>query len=102
MSESAGGTTHYELSTDDAERLQALSQEVRSRLREIAQIAAVSVGVQVGSNSIIQFMPRDAGSALEAGDHVEIIIVDGHEVCYGTVGGVPFAESPCGAAMTPH
>jgi hypothetical protein len=101
MTEHAGDTIRYELSADDAQRLRELSQEVRSRLREIAQIAASPVGVQVGNDSIVQFMPRDAGRAVDAGDHVEIIIVDGHEVCYGTVGGVPFSESPCGAAMTP-
>ena len=95
MSEHAGDTTRYELSADDVQRLQELSQGVRSGLREIAEIAARPVGVQVGDNSVIQFVPRDAGSAVEAGDHVEIIIVDGHEVCYGTIGGESFAESPC-------
>jgi|GEM_PF-4263663 len=100
MSEHAGGTTHYELSADDAERLQRLSQEVRNRLREIAQIAARPVGVQLDDDMLIKFEPRDAGSTVDSGDWVEIIVVDGHEVCYGEIGGQPFAESPCGAAMT--
>ena len=26
---------------------------------------------------------------------MEVIMVDGHEVCYGTIGGESFAESPC-------
>jgi hypothetical protein len=95
MSEHAGDTTRYELSADDAQRLQELSQDVRRRLLEIAQIAARPVGVQVDDNSLIKFEARDAGSAAEAADHVEIIVVDGHEVCYGTVGGESFAESPC-------
>jgi hypothetical protein len=61
---------------------------------------APPVEVQLGDNSIIKFDPRDARSAADTGDTVEIIIVDGHEVCYGTIGGHPFAESPCGAGMT--
>jgi hypothetical protein len=100
MSEHAGDTTRYQLSAHDAQRLQGLSQEVRSRLREIAQIAARPVGVQLHDNTLIKFEPRDAGSTVDSGDWVEIIVVDGHEVCYGEIGGQPFAESPCGAGMT--
>jgi hypothetical protein len=99
MSEQAGGTTHYELSGDDAQRLEALSEEVRSRLREIAQIVARPVGVDLHDNSLIKFEPRDAGSAVESGDWVEIIDVDGVEACYGVINGVPFAESPCGTTI---
>jgi hypothetical protein len=95
MSERPGDNTHYELSADDAQRLQGLSQDVRSRLREIAQIAARPAGVQVENDSLIKFEPRDAGSAADASDYMEIIILDGHEVCYGTIGGESFAESPC-------
>jgi uncharacterized protein YcgI (DUF1989 family) len=100
MSESTPETTHYELTAADADRLQELSREVRGRLMEIAQIAARPVGVQVQDDSIIKFGPRGEGSAVDAGDWVEIIDVDGHEVCYGEIDGVPFSESPCGAATT--
>ena len=100
MSESTPETTHYELAAADADRLQELSREVRGRLREIAQIAARPVGVQVQDDSIIKFGPRGTGSAVDSGDWVELIDVDGHEVCYGVINGVPFAESPCGAATT--
>lgn len=95
----ATSPNRYELDADDAERLRQLSQEVRSRLRESAQIAARAVGIDVGENAIVKFLPRktrddpDAG----AGDWIEIIEVDGVEVCYGVIGGQPFAESPCGA-----
>ena len=100
MSEQAGGTTHYELSAEDAQRLQRLSAEVRDRLREIAETAARPVGVQLHDAALIRFEPRDAGSTVDSGDWVEIIDVDGFEVCYGVMGGVPFSESPCGAATT--
>ena len=45
--------------------------------------------------ALITFAPRDARSAAESGDHMEVVVVDGHEVCYGTIGGESFAESPC-------
>lgn len=95
MSEQPGDGTHYQLSAEDAQRLEELSQDVRNRLREIAQIAGPPVGVQVTENSLIMFAPRDAGSAAESGDHMEVVVIDGHEVCYGTIGGESFAESPC-------
>lgn len=95
MSEQPDDHTHYQLSAEDAQRLEELSQDVRSRLREIAQIACAPVGVQVTENSLITFAPRDARSAAESGDHMEVVVVDGHEVCYGTIGGESFAESPC-------
>jgi hypothetical protein len=95
MSEQQDDHTHYQLSPDAAERLEELSQDVRGRLREIAQIVGPLVGVQATENSLIMFAPRDAGSAAESGDHMEVVVIDGHEVCYGTIGGESFAESPC-------
>jgi hypothetical protein len=84
-------------SSDDAERLRRLSEEVRSRLFEIALILSRTAGVALPKN--VKFMTSEAVLAKNAGSSgnwMEIIDVDGKEACYGVIDGVPFAESPCG------
>jgi hypothetical protein len=88
---------------DDAQRITRLSEEIRSRLFEIALIATRSTPTARLKGHVLKFVPREAarqanaGSDAGAGDWVEIIEVDGFEVCYGVIDGHPFAESPCGA-----
>jgi hypothetical protein len=93
-----------DLEAEAAQRLRRLSEEVRSRLLEIALIAGRSVGVAVGGSSDVKFVSERARVAANAdagaGDWLEITDIDGFEVCYGSIGGKPFAESPCGAPKT--
>jgi hypothetical protein len=91
-----------ELSDEQGERLRRLSEEIRGRLLEIALITARDLGIRLNDNSVIKFVPKgsqsdraDAG----AGDWMEIEDVDGFEVCYGSIGGHAFAESPCGGGV---
>jgi hypothetical protein len=90
-----------ELQQEEAQRLRRLSEEVRSRLLETALITGRTVGKELAVNADIRFVPaRDRATAkgadAGAGDWMEIIEVDGVEVCYGVINGEPFAESPCG------
>ena len=91
--------TRYELAPEDAQRMGRLSEEVRSRLLEMALIAARTVGVQLRGSADIRFSPLKAATEADAGagDWMELDEVDGFEFCYGVIGGVAFAESPCGA-----
>src|SRR5512139_2683855 len=91
----------HALSQEDVQRINRLSEEVRSRLREIALITARTVGDGPPKGHVLKYVPREAEPTRQvnagAGDWVEIEEVDGVEVCYGVIDGVPFAESPCGA-----
>ncbi|HEV7649856.1 MAG TPA: hypothetical protein VGP26_17045 [Actinophytocola sp.] len=93
----------HELRSEVAQRLTRLSEEVRSRLVEIALITARASGTDLPNSASVKFAPRplakDANAA--AGDWMEIIEVaadDGqtYTACYGVIDGQPFAESPCG------
>jgi hypothetical protein len=88
----------YELEPEDAQRMRRLSEEVRSRLLEMALITARTVGVQLRGSADIKFIPLKAAREADAGagDWMEIDEVDGVEFCYGVIGGHAFAESPCG------
>jgi hypothetical protein len=95
-------TTRHDLSPDDAERLNRLSEEVRGRLFETALILGrVTRQGEGRGNAVTRFVPRarmhDEKKKAE-GDWIEIIDVDGEEACYGVIDGQPFAESPCGAS----
>ena len=91
------------LQPEDAQRMRRLSEEIRSRLLELALITARTVGMEIPKNANIQFVPGAKAKAMDAssGDWMEIIMVDVNggevEACYGVIDGVPFAESPCGA-----
>ena len=91
-----------ELQKEDAQRMRRLSEEVRSRLLELALITAHTVGMEIPKNGNIRFLPGTKTKALVAssGDWMELIEVDVNgstvEACYGEIDGKPFAESPCG------
>jgi hypothetical protein len=91
-----------ELQQEDAQRMRRLSEEVRSRLLELALITGRTVGMEIPKNGNIRFVPGKKTKAMDAssGDWVEIIEVDVNgrtvEACYGEINGKPFAESPCG------
>jgi hypothetical protein len=91
-----------ELQVEDALRMRRLSEEVRSRLLELALINSRTVGIEIPKNANIQFVPGAKVKAMDAGagDWMELIMVDVNggqvEVCYGVINGEPFAESPCG------
>jgi hypothetical protein len=89
----------YELEPEDAQRMRRLSEEIRSRLLEMALITARTVGIELRGSAAIKFVPRKTAREADAGagDWMEIDEVDGFEVCYGVIGGKAFAESPCGA-----
>ena len=87
----------YELTAEDAQRMARLSEEVRGRVLEMAMITARTVGVRLGEGAVLKFVPHTrAAENQEEGDWMEIMEVDGEEVCYGVIGGEAFAESPCG------
>ncbi|MFI1394195.1 hypothetical protein [Streptomyces sp. NPDC020681] len=94
-----------EVATEDIQRLTRLSEEIRSRLAEIALITARAAGAEPLKGPVHKYVSRDGarkpGVRADAGsgDWVEIIDVDGFEACYGVIGGKAFAESPCGAAL---
>jgi hypothetical protein len=96
MAESS--SNRYQLDPDDAQRMRRLTEEVRSRLLEMALIGARTVGVELRGSAHFKFIPLTAARQADpTGDWVEIDEVDGVEFCYGVIDGVPFAESPCGA-----
>lgn len=88
------------MNDEDAARLARLSEEVRSRLAEIAMITSRVAGVDTPTGHVVKFVTREAGFKKNAqaadGDWMEIGEVDGFEFCYGVIDGHPFAESPCG------
>jgi hypothetical protein len=92
-----------ELQQEDALRMRRLSEEIRSRLLELALITSRTAGMEIPKNADIRFVPGTKRKAMDAsaGDWIEIIEVDTNggtvEACYGVINGVPFAESPCGA-----
>jgi hypothetical protein len=93
-------SNRYPLEPDDAQRMHRLTEEVRSRLLEMALIGARTVGAELRGSAHFKFVPLTAATreaAAAAGDWVEVDEVDGFEFCYGVQDGVPFAESPCGA-----
>lgn len=94
-----GHPNRYQMTEEDGHRMSRLSEEVRSRLLEMALITARTVGKQLGPDASPKFVPhaRTDDAEKKKGDWIEIIDVDGEEACYGVIDGVPFAESPCGA-----
>lgn len=92
-------SNRYQLEPDDAQRMRRLTEEVRSRLLEMAMITARTAGVELRGSAHFKFVPLTAARQADErdGDWMEIDEVDGVEVCYGVIGGEAFAESPCGA-----
>ena len=91
----------HELQSEVAHRLTRLSEEVRSRLVEIALITARASGTDLPSSTAIKFAPRPLAADAGTGDWMEIIEVEAgdgqtYTACYGSIGGQSFAQSPCG------
>jgi hypothetical protein len=87
------------LSKEDGQRLRRLSEEIRSRLFEIALILTHSGGKPQDGNTIcFGSSKHPVPAAGGPGDWMEITVgKDGEEACYGVIGGEPFYESPCGS-----
>jgi hypothetical protein len=97
-----GNANRHEMREEDGQRMLRLSEEVRSRLMEMALITARAAGKRISDSAGLRFVPHSAGKPMDAdagaGDWVEIGEADdGSSVCYGVINGHPFAESPCGA-----
>jgi hypothetical protein len=94
----------HEMKPEDADRMSRLSEEVRSRVLEMALITARTVGRELPKDAVPKFIPQvraqddDAGADAGGGDWMEIIEEGGFTACYGVINGHAFAESPCGAA----
>ena len=93
----------HDLPPEVAQRLTRLSEEVRSRLVEIALITARASGNDLPNSTAIKFAPRPIAKAADAGtgdwmELIEVVADDGqtYTACYGSIGGQSFAESPCG------
>jgi hypothetical protein len=85
---------------EDIQRLRRLSEEAHARIMEIALIMKHVAGMTycAGQPATLKSAnPRATTRDARDGDWIEIIDVDGVEACYGSIGGMPFAESPCGA-----
>jgi hypothetical protein len=89
-----------ELAADDRERLKRLSEEVRGRLEEMAQITARVQGIKLGSGAVRKFVPVQR-EASDPAVLVEVEIVDledGTNCCILTFDdGRVFCECPCGS-----
>ena len=87
-----------EVTQEDAQRLNRLSEEVNGRLTEIALIIARITGEAYTGGPVRSFVPRQATSTEAAtSDWLEIVeIVPGFECCYGSIGGETVLACPCG------
>jgi hypothetical protein len=89
------------LESEDAQRLNRLSEEVRGRLTEMASIVARVSGSEFSAGGVQNFVPREGEhrKELAAGDWLELVdIVPGLTCCYGSIGGETILECPCGTA----
>jgi hypothetical protein len=99
--------TVTKLRAEDAERMQRLSEEVRSRLEEMALIAARTLGRKLEPDAVRKFVPTNRAkesAALAGGPIVDVEITDnpdGTTTC--TIFCPPpasevFVENPCGSS----
>lgn len=91
------------LTPQDRERMQRLSEEIQGRLEEMGLIMSRTLGVNFGRDALLKFAPsRAEGQAADASPqrspiHIEIVCApDGTCGCYVDPPG--FCEFPCGAA----
>lgn len=97
MSESK--SPRVELRADDQERMQSLSEEVRSRLEEMALIIARNAGIELYSDAVRKFVPVNRAENVECTETEIIDLPDGTSGCYVECDdGSGFSEYPCGAA----
>lgn len=89
----------HEVSLEDAQRLNRLSEEIRSRLTEIAFISSRISGTDYAGGGVTRFVPREGAKTVEAAasyDWLEMVeIVPGFECCYGSIGGETVLACPC-------
>jgi hypothetical protein len=87
------------LATEDQERLQRLSEEVRSRIEEMALILARNAGIQLEAGAVRKFVPQRAVAADSPVVEVEIFdLPNGTSGCHVTTAdGGGFSEYPCGS-----
>jgi hypothetical protein len=97
----ADPTNRLDVSPDDAQRLNRLSEEVNGRLTELALIIARITGEAYTGGPIQSFVPRQPASGsgtveLASSDWLEIVeILPGFECCYGSIGGQTVLSCPC-------
>jgi|SRR5215218_7549757 len=86
------------LVTDDQERLQRLSEEVRGRIEEMALILARNAGIKLEATAVRKFVPQQAADDSPVVE-VEIFdLPDGTSGCHVTTAdGGGFSEYPCGS-----
>lgn len=87
------------LRTEDRERMQRLSEEVRGRLQEMALITARTLDLELAGDSVVKFLPikaEAAGAGTSGGTYIEIICTPAGCGCYVDPPGI--CEFPCGAA----
>lgn len=89
----------HEVSPEDAQRLNRLSEEIRSRLTEIAFIVSRISGTDSAGDRVIRFTPREGAKTLETEanyDWLELVeMVPGLVCCYGSIGGETVLACPC-------
>ena len=93
-------TSHrHEVSLEDAQRLNRLSEEIRSRLTEIAYIVSRVSGTDYDGAGVTRFVPREGSKTVEVAasyDWLEIVeILPGVQCCYGSIGGQTVLACPC-------
>jgi hypothetical protein len=93
-------TQRVELSTDDKQRMQRLSEEIKARLTEMSLIFSRTMQINLGSDAILKFKPEPAAASdshARPAQHIEIICApDGTCGCYVDPPGI--CEYPCGGA----
>ena len=92
------GRPHFDLGPEDAARIARLSEEIQGRLAELALVFGRVTGEQATVGAITGYSPAEAGhSQADSPDNtMEIFEFLGIDGCYGSIGGVPFFEWPCG------
>ncbi len=89
-----------QLSADDRQRMQRLSEEIRARLEEMAMIFSRTMKIDLGKDAVLKFKPEPVATAdphARPLQHIEIICApDGTCGCYVDPPGI--CEYPCGGA----
>ncbi len=87
------------LQPKDREHMQRLSEEVQTRLDEMALIVTRTLNITIDSDTVVKFAPSkmpDAQQRSAIGKHIEIICTPEGCGCYVDPPGI--CEFPCGAA----
>jgi hypothetical protein len=90
----------HELLPEDGQRLNRLSEEIRSRLAEMSYIFGRVIGSEFEGGAVTGFKTREGTSGVDfaAGyDYLELVEFLGIDGCYGSIGGQTVLEWPCGS-----